>query len=86
MAGFKPRGSIIQFNWQETAEGREFLGGILHRNRRKTFGEKFDRLYDRILDAQWKLRDHQRSKRFFQGVVQATLTSRMLSASKCIQN
>lgn len=42
MAGFRPRGSIIQFNWQETAEGREFLGGILHRNRRKTFGERFD--------------------------------------------
>lgn len=38
MAGFKPRGSIIQFKWQETAEGREFLGGILHRNRRKIFG------------------------------------------------
>lgn len=39
MARFMPRGSIFQFNWQETAEGREFLGGILHRNRRKTFGE-----------------------------------------------
>lgn len=38
MARFMPRGSIIQFNWQETPEGREFLGGILHRNRRKTFG------------------------------------------------
>ena len=45
MAGFMPRGSIIQFNWQETPEGREFLGGILHRNRRKTFGEP------RFLDA-----------------------------------
>ncbi|KAJ7394455.1 rheb-like protein [Desmophyllum pertusum] len=38
MARFMPRGSIFHFNWQETAEGREFLGGILHRNRRKTFG------------------------------------------------
>lgn len=46
MANFKPRGSIIQFNWQETAEGREFLGGILHRNRRKTFGEWFDTVLD----------------------------------------
>jgi len=39
MAGFKARGSIVQFKWQETPEGREFLGGILHRNRRKSFGE-----------------------------------------------
>ncbi|KAK2557627.1 Ciliogenesis and planar polarity effector 2 [Acropora cervicornis] len=38
MAGFKARGSIVQFKWQETPEGREFLGGILHRNRRKSFG------------------------------------------------
>ncbi|CAH3156722.1 unnamed protein product [Porites evermanni] len=38
MARYKARGSIIQFKWQETAEGREFLGGILHRNRRKMFG------------------------------------------------
>ena len=40
MARYKARGSIIQFKWQETAEGREFLGGILHRNRRKMFGEE----------------------------------------------
>lgn len=38
MAGFRPRGSIVQFKWQETPEGREFLGGILHRNKRKSFG------------------------------------------------
>lgn len=42
MARYKARGSIIQFKWQETAEGREFLGGILHRNRRKMFGEKIN--------------------------------------------
>ncbi|XP_067049386.1 ciliogenesis and planar polarity effector 2-like isoform X1 [Acropora muricata] len=38
MAGLQARGSIVQFKWQETPEGREFLGGILHRNRRKSFG------------------------------------------------
>ncbi|RMX38062.1 hypothetical protein pdam_00003093 [Pocillopora damicornis] len=38
MTGFRPRGSIVQFKWQETPEGREFLGGILHRNKRKSFG------------------------------------------------
>lgn len=42
MATYKARGSIIQFKWQETAEGREFLGGILHRNRRKMFGEEIN--------------------------------------------
>lgn len=42
MARYKARGSIIQFKWQETAEGREFLGGILHRNRRKMFGEEIN--------------------------------------------
>lgn len=38
MAGVRPRGSVVQFKWQDTPEGREFLGGILHRNRRKSFG------------------------------------------------
>ena len=49
MARYKARGSIIQFKWQETAEGREFLGGILHRNRRKMFGEEINLPYYRKL-------------------------------------
>ena len=32
-------GDLIQYNWQESREGREFAGGILRRNRRKIFGE-----------------------------------------------
>ncbi|EDO36605.1 predicted protein, partial [Nematostella vectensis] len=35
---YKPKGSIVQFNWQDTQEGREYFGGILRRNRRKFFG------------------------------------------------
>ncbi|XP_031562255.1 ciliogenesis and planar polarity effector 2-like [Actinia tenebrosa] len=35
---FKPRGSVIQFNWQDSQEGREYFAGILRRNRRKVFG------------------------------------------------
>ncbi|XP_028519398.1 ciliogenesis and planar polarity effector 2 [Exaiptasia diaphana] len=34
----RPRGSIVQFNWQDSPEGREYFAGILRRNRRKIFG------------------------------------------------